>query len=319
MKKFLALFAVVLMLASLTPDADAAMRFGGGRSFGRSTSSLFQKATPAKPAMAGKTAPGASQATPNAARPGAAQQTAKTGTAAAAATARPMGGMFMGIAAALGLTALMSALGLSAEFAQILVAILLAIVAFYAIRFIAGLFLLKRVRQTTQSAYTQTQAQTQTAQSYSAGESAVYEQGQARPGSVMDSFSTEAGLESLTVPAGFDAKGFEAVARDNFIRLQKAWDKGDVVPVADFMTDDFFIALTHQLRDHGYAEQKSEVVDLTTKLLGITQEGNEYVAVVAFEGAMKINGEFEEVHERWLLIQAADGSTGWLLAGLEQM
>lgn len=317
MKKFLALFAVVLMLASLTPDADAAMRFGGGRSFGRSTSSLFQKATPAKPAMAGKTAPGASQATPNAARPGAAQQTAKTGTAAAAATARPMGGMFMGIAAALGLTALMSALGLSAEFAQILVAILLAFVAFYAIRFIAGLFLLKRVRASAQqSSY----SQAQTAQSYGTRESAaVYEQGQARPGSVMDSFSTEAGLESLTVPAGFDAKGFESVARDNFIRLQKAWDKGDVVPVADFMTDDFFIALTHQLREHGYAEQKSEVVNLTTKLLGITQEGNEYVAVVAFEGAMKINGEFEEVHERWLLVQAADGSTGWLLAGLEQM
>ncbi len=317
MKKLLALFAVVLMLASLTPEADAAMRFGGGRSFGRSTSSLFQKATPAKPAMAGKTAPGASQAAPNAARPGAAQQTAKTGTAAAAASTRPMmGGMFMGIAAALGLTALMSALGLSAEFAQILVALLLAFVIFYAIRFVAGLFILKRVRESATQAYTQAQ----TAQSYGASESAAtYEPGQSRPGSVMDSFSTEAGLESLTVPAGFDAKGFENVARENFIRLQKAWDKGDVVPVADFMTDDFFIALTHQLRDHGYAEQKSEVVNLTTKLLGITQEGNEYVAVVAFEGAMKINGEFEEVHERWLLVQAVDGSTGWLLAGLEQM
>lgn len=317
MKKLLALFAVVLMLASLTPEADAAMRFGGGRSFGRSTSSLFQKATPAKPAMAGKTAPGASQATPNAARPGAAQQTAKTGAAAAAASTRPMmGGMFMGIAAALGLTALMSALGLSAEFAQILVALLLAFVIFYAIRFVAGLFILKRVRESATQAYTQAQ----TSQSYGASESAAaYEQGQSRPGSVMDSFSTEAGLESLTVPAGFDAKGFENVARENFIRLQKAWDKGDVVPVADFMTDDFFIALTHQLRDHGYAEQKSEVVNLTTKLLGITQEGNEYVAVVAFEGAMKINGEFEEVHERWLLVQAVDGSTGWLLAGLEQM
>ncbi len=316
MKKFLALFAVVLMLASLTPEADAAMRFGGGRSFGRSTSSLFQKAPPAKPAMAGKTAPGASQAAPNAARPGAAQQTAKTGTAAAAATSRPMGGMFMGIAAALGLTALMSALGLSAEFAQFLVALLGAFLIFYAIRFVVGLFVLKRVRESAQNTYAQAQA----SQSYGASKTAsVYEAGQSRPGSVMDSFSTEAGLESLTVPAGFDAKGFEAVARDNFIRLQKAWDKGDVVPVADFMTDDFFIALTHQLREHGYAEQKSEVVNLTTKLLGITQEGSEYVAVVAFEGAMKINGEFEEVHERWLLVQAIDGSTGWLLAGLEQM
>ena len=318
MKKFLALFAVVLMLASLTPDADAAMRFGGGRSFGRTTSSLFQKATPAKPSMAGKTTPGASQAAPNAARPGATQQAAKTGAAGAAATtARPLGGMLMGIATVLGLTALMSALGLSAEFAQVLVAVLGAFAVFYLLRFLLARFLVGKVQQSGR-ANPYERAQSATYEERTPQREAFDSEAQARPGSVMDSFNN-AGLESLTVPAGFDAKAFENVARENFIRLQKAWDNGNVVPVADFMTDDFFIALTHQLREHGYNEQKSEVVDLTTKLVGIVQQGSEYVAVVTFEGAMKINGQFEEVHEHWLLVQPIDESSGWLLAGIEQM
>ena len=134
----------------------------------------------------------------------------------------------------------------------------------------------------------------------------------------MDSFSSS-GIESLSVPAGFDAKGFETEARKNFIRLQKAWDKADIVSVADFMTNDFFIALTHELRNHGTAVQTSEVVNLTVRLLGIVHEQNEYAAVVSFEGAMKINGAFEQVSERWLLVRSDDDSTGWLLAGIEQV
>ena len=36
MKKLLAVFAVALMIVTTMPDADAAARFGGGASFGRS-------------------------------------------------------------------------------------------------------------------------------------------------------------------------------------------------------------------------------------------------------------------------------------------
>ena len=75
MKKFLALLAVTFLLASCVTDADAAMRFGGGRSFGRSTSSLFQKAPAPKPGLAGKTAPEAGKAAPGAATKQSAAQT----------------------------------------------------------------------------------------------------------------------------------------------------------------------------------------------------------------------------------------------------
>ena len=302
MKKFFALLAVTFLLASCVTDADAAMRFGGGRSFGRTTSSLFQKAPAPKPGLAGKTAPGASKASPEAARNSAAAPSAAK--AAAPAAARPMGGMLMGIATLFGITALVSALGLSAGFAQVLTALAIGLLIFYALRFVAGRFLASR---TTQTQRQQTRSWQETAR-----------EGQTRPGSAMDSFSSS-GIESLSVPAGFDAKAFEAVARKNFIRLQKAWDKADIVSVADFMTNDFFIALTHELRNHGTAVQTSEVVNLTVRLLGIVHEQSEYAAVVSFDGAMKINGQFEQVSERWLLVRADDESTGWLLAGIEQV
>jgi len=315
MKKLIALFAIALMFVSTSMDADAAMRFGGGRSFGRSSSSLFQKAPAAKPSLAGKsTTQGATRATPN--RPGA-TQSAKTGTAAAAAS--PARGLLMGAAAALGIAALVSALGLSEGFAQVLMMILIALVVYYALRFVMGLLLGAKARNTTyrgaspsykKAAYEEPQRQ-----------SSAYAEGMAseaaRPGSVMDSFSKEA-LPALSIPAGFDTEAFEKVARENFIQLQKAWDKCDIESVADFMTDDFFIALTHQMREHGAQKQTSEVVNLSTRLLGIVEEQGEYVAVVEFEGAMQISGQFEEVHERWLLVRAADDSTGWLLAGIEQ-
>ena len=43
------------------------------------------------------------------------------------------------------------------------------------------------------------------------------------------------------------------------------------------------------------------------------------MAVVEFDGAMKVAGEFEQVRERWVLVKKADDSTGWLLAGIEQV
>ena len=150
----------------------------------------------------------------------------------------------------------------------------------------------------------------------------------ARPGSVMDMFARQnaqaaqgEGAPALEVPAGFDVAGFEAVAKENFVRLQKAWDSGDYNSLGDFTTDELFIELTHSLRERGAAKQTSEVINLDAKLLGIAKmaDANEHVAVVEFKGAMKIEGEFEEVRERWVLARKDDDSSGWLLAGIEQV
>mgnify|MGYP003013853560 FL=1 len=143
----------------------------------------------------------------------------------------------------------------------------------------------------------------------------------ATPGSVMDTFATTAAVANgeLSIPEGFDTASFEKVAKENFAKLQKAWDTGNVVEISDFTTNDLFIAVTHQLRERGNMNQTSEIVDLTAKLLGIATEQNDYVAVVEFTGAMKFDGEFETVHERWILTRPLNETEGWLLAGIEQV
>ena len=121
MKNFFAALAICVALVTTSMDADAARRFGGGSSFGRSAPTLTQKAAPSS-------TPKLSQ------QQGAkTQQTAKpaAANAAAAKPASPWRGMLMGAAAALGIAGLMSALGLSEGFTQAVMMVLMAVAAFF--------------------------------------------------------------------------------------------------------------------------------------------------------------------------------------------
>ena len=131
MKNFLAAFVLCLGLMTASVDADAARRFGGGGSFGRSAPTFSQKAAPSTP--------GAQQRA-NQARPQQQQQTRPQ----QAPQQRPsmMRSVLTGLAAALGISALLSMLGLGgAEMASLVMGAILAVVAFFAIRFLLGAFL----------------------------------------------------------------------------------------------------------------------------------------------------------------------------------
>lgn len=299
MKKLLAVLALAVVMMGTSMDADAARRFGGGISFGKSSSSLFQKAPAAKPAWSQK------------------KSTAQASKATAAKPASPMRGMLMGLAGALGLAALFSALGIGEEAAQMIMMLLVGFMLYYILKMVMAFFLAKKMAASSSNGFQDMRTrferyeepqQTVTPQPSVAG---------ARAGSVFEEFSNQSQAQ-LTIPEGFDVAGFERVSRENFIQMQKAWDRSDLNGIADFCTDEFFTAVTHQLRERGTAEQTSEVINLSAKLLGVVQEGAQWVAVVEFTGAMKIAGEFEEVREHWILVREADDSTGWLLAGIEQ-
>ncbi len=319
MKKFLSLLAVgIVMLTTSIDNAEAARRFGGGMSLGRSAPALTQKAPAAAPAMKQP----AQQARP---QQQAGKQQNATGAAAAAKPASPWRGMLMGAAAALGITALLHALGLSEGLGEILMIVILAAALFYVLRFVMARFMPQSAagRRTPQPAADQRQGAAQNVhfenvqpQSAPACKTA----GAATAGSVMDVFSRGVGAvaSEYSIPEGFDVAGFERVAKENFVKLQKAWDTGNVNEISDFTADELFIAVTHQLRKRGNVKQISEVVQLDATLEGICGEGAEHVAVVKFTGAMRINEDFEEVAERWVLVRKADDSSGWLLAGIEQ-
>ena len=103
MKNLIAALVVCAALATASFDADAAKRFGGGASFGKAAPTFSQRAPAAAPA-APTAQPRANQA--NQAQP-------KTAPAPAAAQ-KPsmMRSILGGVAAALGITALLSMLGL---------------------------------------------------------------------------------------------------------------------------------------------------------------------------------------------------------------
>ncbi len=326
MKKLLAVFAVALMIVTTLPEADAAARFGGGASFGRSAPTLTRKAPAAAPQQ--NFGRQQQQAAPKAATPN---------PAAAAKPASPWRGMLMGAAAALGIAGLLSALGLGEGAAQFVMMLLLAVAIFFVVRLLAGFFLAKKMQgaagqgqgaaaqQKMQDLFSRMNEQraepaAPRQQPVASAASAMADM-PAASGSVMDTFATTAAVANgeLEIPEGFDKAGFERVAKENFIKLQKAWDTGNVVEISDFTTNDLFITVTHQLRERGNVKQTSEVVDLTAKFLGLTTEGEEYVAVVEFTGAMKYSGEFETVHERWVLTRPTNEKEGWLLAGIEQV
>lgn len=317
MKKWIAILAIGLTMMSLSVSADAARRFGGGMSFGRSAPTL-QKATPAPSA-------GINQQRVNP------QQQQRQQQAAPAQQPRPqtaapspMRGMLMGLAAALGITALAHALGLGEGFAQFLMIALMALVAFYVIRMLLGLFLVKRrpagmpghsaetsCQDPMQSRYDYASSEPQSSQSTFSGSSPM-------AGSVLDELNNPTSAQKVELPADFDVEQFLKVAEANFAKMQKAWDTGNVTSLSDFTTDEVFRTVTHQLRERGAQDYQTEIVTLKSDFRGIVRDGEEYLAGVHFDGTLNVSGEAERVDETWILTKPVHGQGGWLLAGIHQ-
>ena len=124
-----------------------------------------------------------------------------------------------------------------------------------------------------------------------------------------------------TLPAGFDAASFLRGAKMNFVKLQIANDAGELAEIREFTTDELFEALEPELLARGAQRQQTEVTALQADLLEVATEGNRHWASVRFSGTVRETPAdapvaFEEV---WNLAKPVDGSSGWLLAGIQQM
>ncbi|MDH3320489.1 MAG: Tim44-like domain-containing protein [Betaproteobacteria bacterium] len=117
------------------------------------------------------------------------------------------------------------------------------------------------------------------------------------------------------VPPDFDVAGFLRAAKENFIRLQMANDSGRLDELRDVTTNGMFEALRAD------AGQLTDVVTLNADLLEVGTEDDRHWASVHFSGLVRETpgtepASFEEV---WSLVKPADGSSGWLLAGIQLM
>lgn len=306
MKRLLTVtLAVIAATALVAADVADARRLGGGRNFGAQ-----RQVTPTQPAApsANTVAPAA---TPNAA------MSAK----AAPATAAPSGasrwlGPIAGIAAGLGLAALLSHLGLPEGFGTFLLLALLGVGAFFLIR----MFLARRSapRQpiqyagagaglgTTPGGY-ETQAPPVAGTSAGTKFEPVWAGTQIPP-------------PAAKWPAGFDAASFAQHAKLQFTQLQSAYDTGDRKALAAVMTPQMFAEVAQEIAAR-QTQVPTEIVTLDAEVLEVVTEGDRHWASVRFKGSLREDGAalaqaFDEV---WNLNKPVDGSSGWLLAGIQQL
>ncbi|KAF1069960.1 TIM44-like domain-containing protein [Variovorax sp.] len=325
-------------LALVSIQADAA-RMGGGKSVGRQSSNVTQRQAtpPAAPAQQNATNAAAKPATP---------------APAAAAPKRPWGAMLGGLAAGLGLAWLASSLGLGAGFGNILLIGLLVLAAVFVWRMIKsrsqpagarqGGFAFQgaggpgnpaapaqyspsnvgndasaRPWERNATNFDATPAATSHGSSLSSAGAA------AGGGSMIG--SALAGSQSWGIPAGFDVDGFLTAAKRNFVTLQDAWDRADITMLRSMMTDEMIEEIRSQLADRashtGGSSNKTEVVMLDAKLLGIEELADAYMASVEFSGMIREDasagpGPFREV---WNMTRPTTGGNGWLVAGVQAL
>ncbi|MGZ3181842.1 MAG: Tim44 domain-containing protein [Telluria sp.] len=121
------------------------------------------------------------------------------------------------------------------------------------------------------------------------------------------------------LPAGFDREGFLRDARAAFVRMQSAWDKGDLDDLREFTTPMILDELRGQIAGRTQADY-TEVAQLDAQLLGIEDLGAEWMASVHFTGASRPapGAEPQPLDEVWNFTRLKAGPSGWLLAGIQQ-
>lgn len=291
--------------AMLTMSYDAEARRGVS-SMGRQSSNVTQQRAPAQ-------------------SPAAANNTARTNQAAApAAAAAPKSGMsrflgpLAGIAAGLGIAALLSSLGLGGAMLEMLSSMLLIGVVVFAVIFLVRRFRGGAARPATQAAGAQPMMRNNQ-------ESNAWNRPETPAAAPSPAFAAAPAAvpaapvdESWFIPGDFDTPTFLANAKQQFVEVQKLWDRGDIEQLRNFMTDDLLAEAAPQIEQRA-GEGYTEVVLLNAELLGIEKVADGHLASVRYSGMLREEPgaeafRFEEV---WNLFKA-DGS-GWLLAGIQQI
>lgn len=307
--------ALALALAlTFTPDSADARRLGGGKSTGMQRNMPARTAPDAAP---GKPATPPQQAAPNqAANPGA----AAAANPAAAAPKRNWLGPIAGLAAGLGLAALMSHLGLGEAFGNflmlgLLVVAAIALIAFVRRRLAAPALATSGARPPGSTAAQVAWPAPAAPQSMQRTEPSLDQAAAPMPGAG----ATPSGR--VFVPAAFDHESFERIARAIFIRMQAANDSANLVDLRQFTTPEMFASIKLELLDRGSSAQATDVRRVDATVLDVADEADRQIVSVRYRGEVVEEAgtaptAFDEV---WHLVRTHGGDDAWRIAGIEQM
>ncbi len=283
-RTLIALFAAFVGLGAIVSEAEA-KRIGGGKSTGmqRDSNVMKRDAMPAKPAAPAQAAAAPGQA------------------AAAPAGASRWLGPVAGLAAGIGLAAMLSHFGLGEGFATIVMMLLIALAVFVAIRLLFG---------------RRAPSQSQPLQYAGNAPAPATMRFEAQPAG--GSAATPAATGNI--PADFDVDGFLRQAKLNFLRLQAANDARNIEDIRNFTTPEMFAEIKLEIEERGGGAQQTDVVTLNADLLDVSEEDRQYVASVRFHGAIRETESAapEAFDEVWHLAKPSDGGRGWVIAGIQQ-
>ena len=306
----LAAFATLTLALSDLADAG---RMGGGRSFGAQRQSVTPSksappaAAPANNASAQPTTPASPATTP-------AAGTASSPAAAPSGASRWLGPI-AGIAAGLGLAALLSHFGLSEGFASLL---LVALVIF------AGVFLVRMLmsrRGTAKPLQYAAGGRESVRPGYENLARPVWSDGpKIEPAVAPAADAPGFGVTRKPLPQGFDAAGFVSEAKRQFIRVQGSYDTADRAALSAVMTSEMYTEIGRELDERG-PHHPTEIVTLDADVLDVSTEGDKHWASVRFTGLVREDGEPQPkpIDEVWNLAKPVRGTSGWLLAGITQL
>ncbi len=124
------------------------------------------------------------------------------------------------------------------------------------------------------------------------------------------------GAAAASTPAGLDGAEVLEVARSRFMRLQAAWDAGDVQALGHLTTPDMLRELMPMLSARVAGASRTDVITLHAELVGLEELGAAYLASVEFSGLIRESAEQGAVpfRELWMLACEKDGSPSWRLA-----
>ena len=138
----------------------------------------------------------------------------------------------------------------------------------------------------------------------------------------MQSASGAAPLIASTRPEWFEDAPFVRAAKSNFLRLQEAYDRGDINDIREFTTPEMFAEIRIQIEERASKVNKTDVVQLNASMADVVTEAGLVIASVRFSGLLREDesAQAQSFDEVWHIQKSAsDRDAAWFVSGIQQM
>ena len=117
---------------------------------------------------------------------------------------------------------------------------------------------------------------------------------------------------AVALPAGLDSTHLLDAVREQFIRLQAAWDAADLRTLGALTTPQMLAEICAQIPPAGSPPNRTDVLSVQAELLGFDDLQSAWIATIEFSGLIRESPEREATpfRELWLLMRERQPHAG---------